>query len=58
MDDPNNTIFKLRVITPKQTLFEGDAVSISSVNSQGKFDILAQHANFITLVETRILRLR
>ena len=44
-------VLKVRVITPKQTLFEGQASSVSSVNSQGKFDILAEHANFITLIE-------
>jgi F0F1-type ATP synthase epsilon subunit len=52
MQDQNIT-FKLKVITPKQTLFQGEAVSLSSVNSQGKFDILAQHANFITLIEDK-----
>ena len=38
-------------MTPKQTLFECKAKALSSKNSEGKFDILAFHANFITIVE-------
>lgn len=41
----------VRIISPKQVVFQGQAVSISSTNSAGNFDILPKHANFITLVE-------
>lgn len=41
----------VKIFSPTQTIFEGEAVSISSVNSMGKFDILPFHANFITLVQ-------
>lgn len=41
----------VKVQTPQEVLFEGKALAVSSKNSQGKFDILAQHANFITLIE-------
>ena len=41
----------VRIISPQQLLLETEAVSLSSKNSQGPFDILPQHANFITLVE-------
>ena len=44
-------ILKVRIVTPKQVIFDGSAISISSVNSAGKFDILARHANFVTIVE-------
>jgi len=30
--------------------FEGEAEAVSSENKLGKFDILAEHANFITLI--------
>lgn len=30
--------------------FEGQAVSVSSENKVGEFDILPEHANFITLI--------
>jgi len=41
----------VRIISPQQILFEGEANSVSSKNMQGAFDILPQHANFITTVE-------
>ena len=34
----------------KETLFEGNAVAVSSHNEKGTFDILPQHANFICLI--------
>ena len=47
----NNPTLNVRIVTPRQILFDGIASSVSSVNSQGKFDILPEHANFITIVE-------
>jgi hypothetical protein len=41
----------VKIISPTQTIYDGEAYSISSVNSLGKFDILPYHANFITLVQ-------
>lgn len=46
-----NQTLKLRIISPKQTIYDGMVFSVSSVNSAGKFDILPSHANFITLIE-------
>lgn len=48
-------LLNVRILTPKQTLFEGEALSVSSKNSSGKFDILPQHANFLTLIENQPL---
>lgn len=48
----------LRVITPKQVIYQGQALSVSSKNSAGKFDILPQHANFITIVQNSPIILR
>lgn len=45
-----NQILQVRIISPKQVVFAGEAVSISSKNSAGNFDILPEHANFLTLV--------
>lgn len=42
---------QVKVISPADTLFVGPAKSISSVNSSGKFDILPEHANFITFIK-------
>jgi len=42
---------QVRIISPKKILYNDRAVSISSTNSAGNFDILPGHANFLTLVE-------
>lgn len=46
----DDTLF-IRIISPTQLIFQGWADSVSSKNIYGKFDILPQHANFITLIE-------
>lgn len=47
----NNQLLQVKIISPKEDIFAGLALSISSKNSAGKFDILPEHANFITLVQ-------
>lgn len=42
-------VLQVKVLSPKQTLYDGPAVAVSSKNSQGNFDILPEHANFITI---------
>lgn len=49
------TYLQVKVLAPKETLFEGEALSVSSKNSSGRFDILPEHANFITLIENNSL---
>lgn len=51
-------VLNVKIFSPTQTIFEGEAVSISSVNSVGKFDILPFHANFITLVQKNPIIIR
>ena len=51
-------LLKVKIINPAATLFEGDALSVSSKNSLGKFDVLPEHANFITLVEKEPIIIR
>lgn len=43
----------LDVIVRKRdkVVFQGQATAITSVNPKGPFDILAQHANFITVIK-------
>jgi len=48
----------VKILSPTQTLYDGEAYSVSSVNSLGKFDILPYHANFITLVQKNSIILR
>lgn len=48
-------LISVTVKKPEQTLFDGFATSISSVSKNGKFDILAYHANFIALIEETLI---
>ena len=43
--------FHIRIISPQQLILDSEAESISSKNLYGPFDVLAQHANFITVLE-------
>lgn len=54
----NNQLLQVKIISPKENIFEGLALSISSKNSAGKFDILPEHANFITLIEKEPIIIR
>ena len=40
----------VRVLSPTQTLYDGPALSVSANNKVGPFDILADHANFFSLL--------
>lgn len=44
-------ILNVKVISPTQVLFEGPALSVSSKNLMGNFDVLPEHANMITFIE-------
>lgn len=41
----------VRIISPQSLILDTQAESVSSKNLQGPFDILSQHANFITVIE-------
>lgn len=43
-------VLQVTVSTAREELWVGNAHSISSENSDGPFDVLPMHANFITLV--------
>ncbi len=49
-----NTLF-VRIKSPEKVLFEGNADAVSSINENGKFDVLAQHANFISIIRDYII---
>lgn len=46
-DEP---LLKVAIKSRKDTFFEGSAVSVSSQNATGVFDILPSHAHFISIV--------
>jgi len=43
----------VKISSPDKQIWEGEAKSVSSVNSKGAFDILPLHANFISIVEDK-----
>lgn len=43
-------VLRVKILSPRKELFNGQAVSVSSTNSAGHFDILPEHGNFITIV--------
>jgi len=53
-----NPILHVRIISPQQLILETEALSVSSKNLQGPFDILPQHANFISLIEDSPITVR
>lgn len=42
--------FPVEVANPDELIWEGEAQSVSAENSAGKFDVLPQHANFVTII--------
>jgi F-type H+-transporting ATPase subunit epsilon len=44
--------FKVSIRSPEKTLWEGSAVAVSAKNTEGPFDILASHANFVTMLKS------
>lgn len=59
MSTPTSS-FTVVVRSPETTIWEGKATAVSSENSSGRFDILAEHANFVTMLnknsETTIIK--
>lgn len=48
--DKNQKRFQVKIFSPYQVYYEGEAVSLSAVNRTGPFDILAGHINFFSLL--------
>lgn len=46
--------FHLKIVSRQGDIFNGEVGFISSVNEEGEFDILPQHANFISLLKEKI----
>ena len=47
----NQTIMRVKIYAPFKVYYDGQANSITANNRVGVFDILAQHHNFISLLE-------
>lgn len=54
----SKNLFRVKVFSPFETFFDDDALSLSAENDTGPFDILAGHANFLTLLVPCTVRIR
>lgn len=50
-----SNLFHLKIVAKDGILFDSDIESLTSYNEMGKFDILAYHANFISIIYKSIL---
>lgn len=50
MDEYN---LNVKITGREYVLWEGEAVAVSSENSKGCFDILPEHAKFITIIKNK-----
>lgn len=48
-----NKTISVKITSPEEILWEGRAKAVSSENSQGPFDVMPKHANFITLIKNK-----
>jgi F-type H+-transporting ATPase subunit epsilon len=48
--------FQLRLLTPYQSLFEGDVDAVIVPGEHGEFGVLAMHTKFVTTLEPGVLR--
>jgi F0F1-type ATP synthase epsilon subunit len=42
--------FKVKIFSPYETYYDGEAISLSATNGTGPFDILPGHINFFSLL--------
>jgi F0F1-type ATP synthase epsilon subunit len=48
--NPKQKRFKVKIFSPYQTYYQGEAVSLSASNRTGPFDVLPGHINFFSLL--------
>jgi len=51
-------LLHVRINSPGELLWEGDAQWVSSENTQGPFDILPFHANFVSIIENKAIKIK
>lgn len=49
-----NQTLSVTVKSPEKTIFQGNAVAVSSVSTTGPFDILPYHANLIAIIKDSV----
>ncbi len=53
-----DTVLNVTVLSPQDILFQGSALSVSSKNSAGNFDLMPEHAKLITIIEDNPIVIR
>lgn len=53
MPNTSRNTFSVKIQTPDSLVWEGRAESLSSENSAGRFDVLSEHGNMITIIEKK-----
>lgn len=51
-------LLEVEIGSPDKQIWQGQAQSVSSINSMGPFDILPMHANFITIIENKTIKVK
>lgn len=49
------TLLAVHVGSPDHVFFDGQALSISTANEKGEFDILPAHENFISIISKKLI---
>lgn len=50
--------FKLEIVTPNRVIFQGEATSLSAPGTQGNFQVLYDHAAFLSSLEVGELKVK
>ena len=48
-------IIRVKARSREAVTFEGEAVAVTSINDRGEFDVLPNHANFISIIKDYII---
>ena len=51
-------LFHLSILTPEQSVFEGDVEYVEAPGSEGYFGVLAHHAAMVTALGEGVLKMR
>ena len=48
-------LMKLEIVTPKGTIYDGDARQVTLPGSEGEFGVLPEHATLVSILSTGII---
>lgn len=50
MAEVRDNFFYVKIFSPFEVYFEGEVSAVSAINETGPFDVLKDHANFISIL--------